>query len=496
MKQYITGLKINHAAAVEVSEDFELPDYRAEVRRAAGVQCTVTRDNAFLEGNTVEVSGCVLYTVVYLGGEGELTSAPFYSTWSAKIPLPEEGGIGTEDLHLTADSENVVCRVTGPRKLTLSARVRIRCTALGETDCTAAGMDGGDTICRIEETPVLHMKTCRHTGSVSGEAAGGGVIVCRGSVQITETRRTPEGIAVAGEAVVRMLTLGENGAYTPIRSRVPISDTIPCPRTGLPEAAPGREEVTVSGKCAALTITEGDNGMISWEMEYDLDGTLLACGTASRAADGYSTVCEDTPVFRQTEAVTNGSPLRGQITLTGEKPLRRDDAGDLQFLYGWGRGMFEKGEMLAGSRMLLTGTAHCTVLLTGNGDIVTEEAALPIRYEYDLNQSGNMPGSPMPDGETIVPDCRCSFTVWDVGGHMEGSILHLHAEAGCDGILLYRQECKWLHSLTCHADRPLPKSRPAVILYTPDPGETAWDVQKRYRTTNVTEADGRYVIRK
>ena len=486
MNQYITGMQISHTAAVEVTEDFEMPEYRPEIRKAAGVQCTVTRDNAFLEGGTAEVSGCVLYTVLYLNGEGGLTSVPFYTTWQAKIPLPEEGGIGVEDLYITAEGENITCRITGPRKLTLSARVRLRCTALGKTDCKAETDGGEGIVLRKEETPAVGMKTCRRTGTVSGEVTGGNVIFCRGSVLVGETHRTPEGLAVTGEAVVQALTLGENGTYTPIRCRAAIREVIPCPAA---EEGAQQTETAAAGTCAALTVTGGEDGVIGWEMEYDLEGMLLSGHTAVRAADGYCTVCEDTPVFRQAEAVTGGYPVRGQITLTGEKHLRGDDTAGLQFLCGWGRGVFERGEALPGGRILLTGTAHCTVLLTGNGEIVSEEAALPIRYEYDPGQSGGV-------GESGVPDCRCSFAVPEVNGHMEGTVLHLHAEAVCNGIVLHRQETAWLQALTCHRDRPLPRVKPALILYTPEAGETLWDVQKRYRTENAVQREGRYVIRK
>ena len=148
-KQYTTPMALHHTAQADVTEDFELPEYQAELRRVAGVQCSVTRDNAFLEDNAVEVSGCVLYTVVYLGGEGGLCSVPFFSQWSVRIPLPEADGIGVEDLHMLCEGENVTCRVTGPRKLTLSARVKLRCAALGETDCGTAETAGA--VYRMEE---------------------------------------------------------------------------------------------------------------------------------------------------------------------------------------------------------------------------------------------------------------------------------------------------------------------------------------------------------
>lgn len=490
MKQYVTGLKINHSAAVEVTEDFELPDYRPEIRKAVGTQCTVTKDSAFLEGNAVEVSGCVLYTVLYMSSEGGLTSVPLYSAWSAGVPLPEEGGIGTDDLYMTAECENVTCRITGPRKLTLSARVRLRCSALGETDCTAETDEKAKITLHTEETATVMLKTCRQTGTAGGEITGESPAACRGSVQISEARVTPEGIAVTGEAVLRMLAPDENGSHTILRCRAPISETIPCPR--LPENA-GAPVCSASGKCAALTITPGEDGIIRWEMEYDLEAAVLAEGTSAHAADGYCTTHEDTPVFRQTEAVTGGRLIRGQVTLTGEKNIRSapqgEDAAGLQFLYGWGRGSFEKGERLPGGRILLTGTAHCTVLLTGNGDVLSEEAALPIRYECEWTESDT-------PADNRLTDCRCSFTILDVGGHMDGNVLRLHAEAACDGVVFTKEPCSWLQSLTCHADRPLPPARPAVILYTPEPAETPWDIQKRYRTDNITESAGRFIIRR
>ena len=491
-KQYITPLVMSGTTQTDVTEDFELPEYQPEVRRVAGVQCTVTRDNAFLEENAVEMSGCVLYTVVYLGGEGGLCSAPFFSTWSVKIPLPENAGIGVEDLHMLCDGENVTCRVTGPRKLSLSARVKVRCTALGEMECGTETVQ--NAVYRMEEVPVVRMKTCRMTGNVSGETGGGKVISCRGTVQITEARRTAEGIAVSGEAAARFLVQGDSGSYVPVKSRMPISEMIPCPKN-LWDVPDGSESVTAGGKCAALTVTEGEDGVIRWEMEYDLEGTVCGESRSIRAADGYCTTHGDTPVFRQADSITGGRCIRGQVTLTGEKQLR-GETPHLQFLYGWGRGVFERGEVLPGTagggRLLLTGTAYCTALLTGNGDVTAEEVTMPIRYECELH---DMPeNAPEMPAEFTVPDCRCSFTVWDVGGHLEGSVLHIHAEAGCEGIVLVGEPCTWLAGLTVNADQPLPKGKPTVVLYTPDAGETMWDVQKRYRTDAVTESGGKFVV--
>ncbi len=490
MEAYLTKPIVEYTGTVEVSEDFELPEYQAEVRRTAGVRCAVTRDTAFLEEGKAEVSGSVLYTVVYLAGEGGMASVPLFSGWQAGIPLPTEAGLGVEDLYITAEAENVTCRITGPRKLTISARVKVKCCALGRMDCSMeTGEDaGGRPVCLVEEGSALSMKTVRHTGSVAGETGGeGSVVTCQGAVRIGEVRRTGEGLHVAGEAVVRMLVLGENGSYMPIRCRAPIAEALPMQQNGKAKGGEGgREACSASGVCASLSVTTGQDGRIRWEMEYDLEGVVLTEETTQRAVDGYSLTHEDTPHKKQAEAVTGGRCVRCQVTLNGEKTLQTEGAGELSCIYGWGSGRFEKGERLAGGRYLLTGTAQCTLFLTGNGDLLTEEVTMPIRCEWD-------PGTMPVEG---TDDFRCRFSVGDVTGHMDGNLLRVQAEAYGEGLLFRRESVVWLQRLEEHGDRPLEQVKPSLVVYTPEAGEDAWAVRKRYRCEDVTDVGGRFVVRR
>ncbi len=482
----LSVLSLSHTTGVDVTEDFELPEYQPEVRRIVGVQCSTTRDHGFLVERSIEVSGCVLYTVVYLTTDGALASLPLFSTWDARLPLSEGTSMAMDDLHLVCESENVVCRVTAPRKLTLSARVKLSCLALGDADCTTgsgAATDSTHTIYRSEDVPLVQMKTCQRTGTIQGETGGGKVITCQGNVQITEVRPSPDtdGVVVDGEASVRFLVRGDSGAYVPVRSRMPIHETLPC------KQATAMSSVTANGICAALTVTEEDD-RIRWEMEYDLEAILCGETSAAITTDGYCTTHAYTPHFRTVQAMTGGRCVRGQVTLTGQQSMANvDGATELQFLYGWGKGRWEKAEVV-GEKLLLTGSALCTVLLTGNGDVVTEEVTLPIRYEYDRHELDHLPMD-----ATNGLTCLMRFSIWDVCGHMEGDTLHIHAEAGCDGILLHGADLVYLAALD--ETTPLPPSKPSVTLYTPAPTETLWDVQKRYHTTDVAEAGERYVIR-
>ena len=88
-EQWMSVSRGSRTETVEVSEDFSLPDYVPEVRRVLGVVRDATADNGFRDGTTYLQEGNVCYTVFYLGEDGQVTSVPLSSAYSAKVPLPE-----------------------------------------------------------------------------------------------------------------------------------------------------------------------------------------------------------------------------------------------------------------------------------------------------------------------------------------------------------------------------------------------------------------------
>ena len=104
-EQWMSVSRGSRTETVEVSEDFSLPDYVPEVRRVLGVVRDATADNGFRDGATYLQEGNVCYTVFYLGEDGQVTSVPLSSAYSAKVPLPED---------FAAEEEYSVCSVEGP----------------------------------------------------------------------------------------------------------------------------------------------------------------------------------------------------------------------------------------------------------------------------------------------------------------------------------------------------------------------------------------------
>lgn len=495
-EHYLTAERFRMGEMTETAEDFVLPDYMAEVQRIVGVTASVTLDDTFLEGDFLEAEGSVLYTVLYQSSDKGLASAPLTSRYSCRLPLnrQEGDGFGVEDVVFQTGVENVVCRVSSPRKLSLSSKVRLQCFSLGCADGShrveAENEDTTSVICCSRDVPVVEIKSVRQTGAVHGnirEREGTRVVSCLGNVCVQDVKilQANGEIRVTGEASVQLLLASPDGTYIQVRDRCPTEDTLRLETLrslGNAKAENGMlPEGAAASRCASVEVTCADNGEIAWEMEYDTDCIAAMPGLRKITEDGYSTAYRDNCTFRTTQACSLGRCINGRLTITGEKQTR---SGDMRYIYGFGRGTFTGGEIKNG-RLILTGTAVLTGILTGEGEVIAEECTIPLRYECEAGEG---------EGECAW---QCGVTLFDVGGRVDGDMLHMTAEAGINGVCLRKHTETSLENISLHGMEPLPKKRPAITLYTPDEEDTDWTVQKRYRVPGdaVEKVGPRYLIR-
>ncbi|MBQ7922311.1 MAG: hypothetical protein IJ325_07010 [Clostridia bacterium] len=480
----------------ETAEDFILPDYTPEVQRIVGVTAGVTLDDSFLEGDFLETEGSVLYTVLYQSSDKGLASAPLTSRFSCRIPLNRQDGdgFGVDDVSFLTGVENVVCRVSSPRKLSLSSKVRLQCFSLGCTDGShrvdAEGEDTATVICCSRDVPIVEIKNVRQTASAGGtirEREGTRVISCIGNVCIQDVKILPGSgeVRVTGEASVQLLLASPDGNYIQVRDRCAVEDVLRLEALRSFGNAKGENgmmpEGAAAARCASVEVTCGDNGEITWKMEYDVDCIAAMPGLRKITEDGYSTAYRDSCTFRTTEAWSLGRCINGRLTVTGEKQLR---GGDMRYIYGFGRGSFTKGEIQNG-RLILTGNAVLTGILTGDGEVITEECTIPLRYECEARDTA---------GDCV---CQCGVALFDISGRADGDMLHMTAEASFNGICLVKHTETGLETITLRGMEALPKKRPMITLYAPDAEDTEWTVQKRYRVQKeaVEKVGDRYLIR-
>ncbi len=476
-EQWMSVSRGTRVETVEVSEDFSLPDYVPEVRRVLGVVRDVTADNGFRDGASYLQEGNVCCTVFYLGEDGQVASVPLSSAYSAKVPLPED--FAAEDGFVVVwDLENVSCRVTSPRRLSLSARIRLQSLAAGREDaaCRRIGERPDAMVLRRETVPNVRLSSARHTASAEGslrEREGVTIAGASGNVCVQDVKAQPGGgLRVTGEVSVLLLARDTDGEPYPIRCRAAMEEVIP----GRAGADGGT--ATACARPASLTVDCDPDGAITWRMEYDLHAVSAQSGESEVDVDGYSTVAAEEADMRAVTALLPGAVLCGRVTVSGEKAVSGDGAG-CAFVYGFGRGQIDRVES-SGGRLVCVGSVTVTVLLHG-AEWVVEECTLPLRYETN--------GTLAPEGEPIP---LLHVTVCDVGCRMDGENLRITAEAAIDGIVCAQSPRTLLSTLTAAA--PLPAKKPHVTICVPAPGESAWDIQKSHRAGNVLEMSGRYVI--
>lgn len=482
MPEVLSVKRLDTTHTMDVTEDFVLPDYISEVRRIVGVQGSASVDGKYLNGQELEADGGVTYTVLYLGGEGGLCSIPLTTSFEGKIPIKtdENDRLGTEDISLGAWAENVTCRVTAPRRLTLSCKVKMRLFSQREVACTVTAHppeSGKGTPVRVkrEEAEYASVKAYRSTVECGGELRereGTKIISAQGAVMVSETRIAPEGIMASGEGRVSLLLLTPDGVYTTAKGRCPMEVVFACPTEGVLSAA-------ASGRCLMCEVEMGDDGTISWNLECDVDCDVLRGGRSAVPVDGYCVDYEDECDFAEHRALSAVRGLNGRLTLSGTRKI----SPDMSFAGGFGRAFFDKAELSEG-KLTLSGSAVITAILCGKGEAAAEECVIPVKYECgtDVRGSHEVTG-------------RWEAVVCDVSGRCDGETLNVTAELGFSGVFLAEKAVRTLAAIRPVEDRPVPHRKNVLRICVPHPDESPWDVMKRCRIpTDSPKKSGRVYI--
>ena len=104
----------------ESGADYSLPDYLGDVRRVLFTDAVIRPSGKFLGNNEVEFSGVVVYNLVYLDTDNNLSSVEFTSDYDYSVKCSTEN---YQDAVANTRVSNHAIRLVGPRKI--SARSSI-----------------------------------------------------------------------------------------------------------------------------------------------------------------------------------------------------------------------------------------------------------------------------------------------------------------------------------------------------------------------------------
>ena len=496
----------------ELTEDFTLPDYQPEIRRLLRITCTVRPPAGSVGAGNAEFSGNVDYTVLYMGNDGSLASAPLSTEYRFQVPIEAGSDFDLSDaptVFCLCRAENVNGRVTAPRKLTLRCRLASlvrseatcmigeryqgelppegeQCRLTGEfgSETVLYGMDEGVTLSDeiIPDSPTDTLRVLSADGRVflTGAEAGSGTVRCRGDLILTLTtqKEAPEPEKSVGSLLDDAVAVNSAGDPQPpdapavpelhtITRKLPIDAEIPVDGADVSCAA------AAWGTCTDLSVSVED-GRILVDAGLTLEALCQKRETNEYTKDLYADGRSCTVTYTERKIpVALGAGI-GNLSVGGTAAL-----GDLG--------------IRPGARVLdVTGTAQVTGIteekgkpvLTGvcrfhlltadaGGEISPAEAEFPFRYTVEGTRSaaGNAGGVDDVSGDAVAELVSCRARIDGERLAADGEVT-VAFRLSAPGTVRMPESVRF-------GERNVAPAGGIRICY-PAPGETLWDVAKRF----------------
>ncbi len=485
--------RFENSVGCDVTEDFSLPDYQPEIRRVIGVRASASADGKYLSGDELEADGGVTYTVLYVGADGAICQTSQTSSFTGHIPLAsdDEDRYSAADLILSCSADNVVCRVTAPRKITLSSKVRLGLLSQKPHDVSLkteapSGTEVPAVRRKTAQFPSVSMCEIRQTGETGGEIrerAGMKVVFAWGEVCVSDVRvdRSRGCRAfVKGDGYMTALMFDPDGGYVTVRARAPIEEEIPLPDMPADSLA----KAAVFPNVVMLEVESGDDGAVEWHLEYDLDCDVMKCVESEITTDAYLPDSEEKLTVSTLRAYAPGGAVNGRLTTSASMKI----GGDMSYVCSWGSGMIDRCEV-SGGRMIMNGSAKITVVKTGGGEVSAEDVMIPLRYECEA-----IDGAADSDDGGLAK--RTKVGVTDISVRKDGDSLGITAELAITAATLEEKTVSCATEITSVRVDDRMKKKNVIRVYVPDKDETEWDVEKKFRLGREAKPEGAvYVIR-
>lgn len=491
--------RFDPTVTTDVVEDMTLPDYLPEVRRIVAVQTNATVDGKYLSGDELEADGGVTYTVLYTTSDGSLAQFSQTTQYTGHIPISngdesEISHFSAGDIVLSANLDNVNCRVTAPRKLTLSSKVKLSALSQKPQDASlkiekTSEVSEKTVRRRALDVSTAYMTEIRQTGEVSGEIRereGMKLICANGNLCLNDVRCDNKNsdknrIVIKGDAYLNALMQTPDGEYVVSRSRAPIDEEILLPDKQTDVNNTKSAAATAFGKVVMIDI-EGSGGNFVWKMEYDIDCDITHSIIAEITTDAYLPDSEDILDTAEIKVLSAASAVNGRLTTSATIPMRNGST----FVYAWGTGVPDKSEINSG-KMTVSGAVKLNVITVGNGEFYLDDVTIPLKYECEASSEAEKLNA-----EHLLG--RMQVDVTEINARADGNTLNLTAELAIT-LSMLAETTKSIAVRLTPTENVEKTKKNMIRVYIPDLGESEWDVEKRFRLGHEAVREGNaYVI--
>lgn len=464
----------------ECTGEFTLPDYLPEIRKIIRIDGKAIPSGKFLSSSKAEFAGIVAYTIIYSGAEGELASCSLSCDYefSCNIPSNDLG-----DLSIIVDTEldNTVCRLSGPRKLSLRSSIKNKVHIYANSSIKEIS-DDMLHIEKLSENVLSSVTKCGGSGefylsdstnidNASSEELRASYI--RAEILVREARASANSILCRGDVLLKCLcTLGGAEPIT-VSRKIPFEESI------VADGAIEGDSCIAYGRCNSATVSISDNGtggsVLNFDVNAELEGECVRNEKITIVRDLYSTDCAVIPVYKDVIFTESLGACMGNYTVSASRE-RSEDELDITSIIDTNGKIEIKETFQKDGRAIVTGECKIDMLTGAFGEEKSEYSSssviIPFKIETDLRA--------LPS-DNLKFDCHAELV--SSHGRLDQSTIGADAEIFI-AIKCSHSVCRaTIDSITLDESKKCNKNASNILVVYPESDDTLFSIAKRYQVS-------------
>jgi hypothetical protein len=464
----------NRIVTTEISNDYTLPDYQPEIRRILTLRENIMPPAKYINGDSVELDGNIDYTLIYVGEDGEIYSAPLSAEYSFNMPFDAPRGLDrSEGFTVLSNTfaESSSARATAPRKLNVKCRISCHASLWG-------GVHYGEEM-QGEFTPDRLHRLCRD-GSFASVCVSASepieltdsydapedirVINADADIIISDVSDRAGGISVNGEVVLSLLCADEENNFSKIARKLPFDEMIESDRNF--SAVLARQ---IKGCVSNINISF-EEGKINSEVGIILEVCESGNEPFSYTEDIYSTEKHCECRREEISVPTVKKNIFGNLSQSERISLVDANISEgSEIIDVFGKACVTGVDNTDG-KSILTGDSRYSLICKREEDIYPVELRVPFRYECD----SNIPNK----ADLRRDDINISCTLDGRKARIDGDMLMLDAEIRFSGLAFEESDISKVCEIV--AGDEIEKQGADIIVCYPTSDESVWSIAKKY----------------
>ena len=472
---------------LESRADYSLPDYLGDVRKILFTEASLRPSGRFAGGDEVEFSGIVVYNVIYLDSENNLSSAEFTSDYDYSVKC---SGENYKDSVADTRVSNYSIRLVGPRRISARASLvgSVRLSENSSVCVSGTAFDGESTpeistgsvsIRSSRLSSVIEREYAEQIGQLDGAIADEvSVVYSSAETSVDSVEYCSDSASVKGK--LRMVAVIQNGGEPAYR----LEKTV-----GFEESVPFEEissemkllpELTVTSVKPSLNANENGcevvlSGIVEFcvlgetneQLELVLDGYLKSCAT--------ETVYRDFPFSQLCDVMTVRGSHNGEIE---KSEIDSENLREILFLTATPKVDTVDNE---GDRVSVVGEVWYSGVASEVIDDKISYVGIKFSSPFAVNVNCDCQNSEKAD---II----AKVTAFGAGASLDASKLYASCNLETVITVCEEKEKKILSSCNKKEGESFASVGAGITVYYPCEGDTLFSVAKRFHTSSLKVA--------